>query len=384
MASKRKFVDGWLSDLSYKKWLKKVDGRPYCTNCKSSLRCHKAALDEHLRSAKHVKNCDSESIVKNTRSLDALGFITPEVASRKKTELRIVGFIAEHCSINSVDHLSELLKCVFPDNPICQQIHLHRTKCTRLIKKVLAPCLREEILDDVRSSYYSLLIDESTDIGTCKMLALVLRYFSRKQRKIVTTFYRLVCIDGGDAESISEVILDCLKNDGLELFRLIGIGTDNASVMVGQHHSVYKILKGYQENLILVKCICHSLALAASYASQKLPSHLDYLIEQTHSWFSRSSLRQGKYAEIYKTMNSSTPPHKLLKYVKTRWLSRYECVCRILENWETLQLYFKEVSSTERSYLSSELSNMYEDNINYAYFTFLRSILKMVCQVSYY
>lgn len=46
--------------------------------------------------------------------------------------------------------------------------------------------LKEDI-----SSMYSLLIDESTDIAVLKYLGIAIKYFSKNQNKIVTTFLSL-------------------------------------------------------------------------------------------------------------------------------------------------------------------------------------------------
>lgn len=56
---------------------------------------------------------------------------------------------------------------------------------------VLAPALREEILQDVKNSgAFSLIIDESTDVGTQKVLGVMIRYYSHKTKTTETSFYR--------------------------------------------------------------------------------------------------------------------------------------------------------------------------------------------------
>ncbi|CAH2003126.1 unnamed protein product [Acanthoscelides obtectus] len=53
------------------------------------------------------------------------------------------------------------------------------------------------------NSKYSLIIDESTAVDSTKMLCVMIKYFSKKQTKIVTTFYKLIEIEKGDAITIS-------------------------------------------------------------------------------------------------------------------------------------------------------------------------------------
>lgn len=80
----------------------------------------------------------------------------------------------------------------------------------------------------------------------------------------------------------------------------MGIGTDDASVMVGVNNGVYQKLKMDVPHLLLVRCVCHSLHLAVSSAvAEALPRNLDYLVSEIYNWFSRSPSRQLSYRELY-------------------------------------------------------------------------------------
>lgn len=94
------------------------------------------------------------------------------------------------------------------------------------------------------------------------------------------------------------MLLKSLSADQLPIQNLVGFGVDNANTMTGEYNSVFTRLQQQQPKIIMVRCICHSLALAANDAVKKLPVELDGLIELTYSWFSRSSKRQGIYAEV--------------------------------------------------------------------------------------
>lgn len=84
----------------------------------------------------------------------------------------------------------------------------------------------------------------------------------------------------------------------MEIKKLIGIGTDNATVMTGINNGVHALLKNEtgNENLVLVRCVCHSLQLALSHASEEtLPRNVEFLIRETYNWFSHSSNRRVDY-----------------------------------------------------------------------------------------
>jgi len=96
--------------------------------------------------------------------------------------------IATHSAIRTIDHLGELLKHLSGSNGPFNTIELHRTKCSKLILNVIAPAYLKELIDDVGSKPYSIILDESTDIGTHKYMAFCIRYHSVSLCDIVTDF----------------------------------------------------------------------------------------------------------------------------------------------------------------------------------------------------
>lgn len=112
--------------------------------------------------------------------------ITKESSSRPSdaAEGTLTLFIAEHCSTMSVDHLGELCSKCFKDSKATDGLKLHRTKCTEIMKNVLASHFRQELLDDIGNQKFSILLDESTDVSVSKHLGLVQQY-PRKNSKLL-------------------------------------------------------------------------------------------------------------------------------------------------------------------------------------------------------
>lgn len=111
-------------------------------------------------------------------------------------------------------------------------------------------------------------------------------------------------LESGNAEGIVNCLKSELKKFKLNIKNLIGIGTDNASVMVGCNKSVYTELKKEVPHLILIQCVCHSVQLATNYACKEcLPRNLEFLVYETYNWF-KSSSRQSAYKLLYETINN--------------------------------------------------------------------------------
>ncbi|CAD6216271.1 GSCOCG00011330001-RA-CDS, partial [Cotesia congregata] len=213
----------------------------------------------------------------------------------KVAELKISAFIGEHCSLLTVDHLISILPQLDPSSDALKNLKLHRTKCSMLIKNVLGPSMLEDLIEEIGDSPYSIIFDESTDLSTLKVLCIMVRFFSHKKKQVVTTFYRIIKIIKCDAESVHQVIVDQFKKDGPKLENLIGIGIDGANVMVENYNSVTALLKKELPDLIVVKCVSHSLHLCSEKASKLLPRQLEFLVRETHNWFSYSTKRLDEY-----------------------------------------------------------------------------------------
>lgn len=67
-------------------------------------------------------------------------------------DIKVAVFIAKHASISSVDHLTEMLKSLSIKE--FNKFKLHRTKCSAIIKYVVAPVLRSNLVSDIGDSKY--------------------------------------------------------------------------------------------------------------------------------------------------------------------------------------------------------------------------------------
>ena len=131
----------------------------------------------------------------------------------------------------------------------------------------------------------------------------------------------------------------------------------------------------------MFKCVCHSLQLAASEVSLVMPAHIDFLIRESFNWFSHSTRRLFEYKALHMQL-TDTVPKKLLQLSATRWMSRYECVKRVLDQWNVLQKFFQQAASEEKCCTARQLNQIYKNPKNYVYLIFLEGILKNFSKVN--
>jgi len=119
---------------------------------------------------------------------------------------------------------------------------------------------------------------------------------------------------------------------------LIGLAADGANAMMGRNHSLQRLLKNDINELFVMKCVCHSLALCAEYGCRKLPDEVEMLIRNIYNYFNHSYKRQYEFKEFQHFFE--VKPHKLLQLSCTRWLSLLMVVKRVLEQYVPLKSYF--------------------------------------------
>lgn len=368
----QKFRKQWLKDDSLKDWIVPVAAdvsKAFCKFCKCDIKAKYQDLKQHAKSKKHLKACPFTE-----RTLDS--FITVKNSETAELEASISTFLCCHSAISNCDHLVDLCKRNLTANKTVSEMRMHRTKCTHIIRNSLYEHFKADLRQDIGDGRFSILIDESTDITVHKLLGISIIYYSMSKNKVVSTFLELTELTNCDAEHIAIAIKNVLISLKLSLKNLLAIGTDNASVMIGINKGVHAQLKVEIPSLILIKCVCHSIQLAVSQSSaDSLPRHLNFLITETHKWFSHSSNRQNQYNTLYQTLNDGTSPLKIPKECQTRWLSIQPAVQRILEQWLELKAHFEVSRLSEKCYTAEVLYGMYSDEKNLAFLLFLSPIL---------
>lgn len=115
----------------------------------------------------------------------------------------------------------------------------------------------------------------------------------------MVSFLDLVELTECNAESICEALKESVRNNGLDLHKLLALGIDNASVMTGINSGMFARLKAEVPHLQLIRCVCHSLQLAVSHAaSENMSRNLEFMIRETYNWFSQSSVHQVIYRAV--------------------------------------------------------------------------------------
>lgn len=189
--------------------------------------------------------------------------------------------------------------------------------------------LEEEILLEARASpYFSLILDEATDISVNKQLGFCIQCLEGGFIKVRNI--KLLEVKSGSAEVITEAILQYLTSTApvtLDLKCLAGGSSDGASVMIGKHTGVMtRLQEAAPQGFISTHCIAHRLALAASDACKavSMVARFERIVNQIYTYFAKSSTHAAELQEMQRVMNE--PKLKLKRAAETRWLSHESAV----------------------------------------------------------
>ena len=154
----QKYRQEWETDPVLKDWIKPAEGNKssaYCKYCHCILKAHYKSLTDHSETKKHRDAAEPFSIPRFKKVTDtfkpAEKFKTEVLASEAGMAL----FVTCHCAIRNVDHLTQLNKKIFSTAKGAEPIHLGRTKCTGVIRNIIAPHFRSELLEDIGDGPYS-------------------------------------------------------------------------------------------------------------------------------------------------------------------------------------------------------------------------------------
>lgn len=263
----RDFKVSWLDENCFKGWLAPhpSENRALCMACNLTISCRKTDLVRHSQTVKHIdkiKSLNLEAIDNNNNTLSHKDRV-------KSAEIKLAAFYTEHnVAFSTLDHLIPLLKDIFHDSVIAQDLSLARTKCSHITTNVIAKRETEKVVENLKTCNFSILIDESTDITDNKVMCTLVRYVSPINNKITTQLLDLLLLEAADcsASKIFDSFKNLLEQKEIPIKNIVGLACDNASVMVGCNNSFMTHLKSKVPGLITLNCICHSSALIANKA----------------------------------------------------------------------------------------------------------------------
>jgi len=142
-----------------------------------------------------------------------------------------------------------------------------------------------------KSPYFSIIVDETTDVSTKEQVSMCLRYLE-SDLNVSKKFLGMYKVSSTTGETLTQVIIDVLTRCNLSVDKLRGQSYDGASNMSGAVRGVQARIKQMQPPAVYVHYTAHSLNLALQETTSEVPYIRDSL-----QYFNDAAVLLGKSAK---------------------------------------------------------------------------------------
>ena len=203
-----------------------------------------------------------------------------------------------------------------------------------------------QVLRDIATSlhsaeFYSIMVDETTDVSNKEQAVLCFRWVS-DDLIAHEDFVGLYGIENTEAKTLVNMILDVLTRLNLSIKKLRGQCYDGASAMSGPRSGVAKQIRDLESRAVYTHCYGHSLNLACMNtikSSKIMQEALDITAEITK--LVKLSPRRGTIFQRLKDELAPLDPG-IRVLCPTRWTVKAEALKSIVDNFEVLQHLWEE------------------------------------------
>ena len=300
----------------------------------------------HTESVLKLRNMKSGGILRKLQESAEDCSVKLEIKKRKKSSSNMVKVLIDNviltiklnASILSVSSIHEhVAKYVeIPENWRSKNYAFEFVGCISFV-------LKTELMTELRNSaFHTLIIDESTDISSQKMLIIYFKYLLETEIVFKTIFGGIVKLSECNSISIVTAVKRFYNENSLDLQKMVMFTSDGASVMLGKNNGVAAILKCEILHLYEQHCVAHREDLAVEDAWKELSfmQDIETLLRTVYTMFSRSSVKNEKFRELANVSENDVVAFRPLHHV--RWLSRHFVVAAFVRNYNVLIEYCTE------------------------------------------
>ena len=198
--------------------------------------------------------------------------------------------------------------------------------------------VREKICKEVQNAvFFSVLVDETKDIGKQEQLAIVLRYVNAPTASICERFLTYIKAESLNAESLTKYILDTLDEYNINVSGLVSQGYDGASVMSGKVSGVQARIQNVVPTALYIHCNAHclNLCLVDSVKAVGYAGKFFALLETLYVFLS-SSKCHVMFVRHQQAIYKDKQVRQLQRLVDTRWACRANAVATICHTYKAV------------------------------------------------
>ncbi|XP_033223934.1 uncharacterized protein LOC117177389 [Belonocnema kinseyi] len=368
-----KFSSSWTIDRRFRDWIKRT---PDCYE------------ERHVEKERHRDICIE-------RNIATANEIPPEVVQESVDSFKQSVLTAEldyarlgaelSIPFKQMGSILNFFKKI--ETPVLQKMTAGATKVSGIVRNVLGSYEEECSVEMLKRVKFSIFIDEGTQ-NNKSWLTFLVRYVDPETLDGKTALSKLLELDASklDALGIFGQFKHYMLKHSIPFANILAMACDNASVMLGDRLSFKALLLKENPNVIIILCICHSLALVAKHSCEKtMPS----IVEESmmaiidHQNYAKRSQIFSEFIDACQGLDL-----KYVKYVVTRWLIRGAAIKRFRLLMPSAQACFADANMMETNAKKLEklekLNAFLNDPEMHAYMAFLEYVLEMFNNINIY
>ena len=219
---------------------------------------------------------------------------------------------------------------------------------------VMAENTEEAMLEEVRNSpVFAGLIDEGTaPKAVKKMLGMCVKYIGPNGLPEVKYMKNMELMNG-TAETTESKITEHFNTKAISITKMAALGSDGASVMLGNKDGVAAKLQKKSKCLIAIHCCNHRLALAArdSFKETEQMVAVEELMDNLYNFYHWSPNRSNSLHKVQEVFDEAPLSIKQAKHF--RWLSFDSAVESVRMSYKSLLLDLEHLASSKRDITES-------------------------------
>ena len=385
-------------------WLKFMEGKMFCGTCLDSNNSAERlanptsafvtgtenfrldSIKSHESSIPHVQATKASVFRLNPQQAPlprALAAVSEEVQMKMEKLFDIAYFVAK----------LELPFTVFENIASLEAKHgvklgqtYHNDKACKNFIRAIAEQFNCDLSQTLTSArFISIMADGATDVGTREVLDVYVRLL--ENGKAVNTFVALKECPNGKAQGITEAITLAMdEKDQNWKNKTACLGTDGASVMVGQHGGVFGILKRDIPSLISVHCIAHNLELGLQDTLKAIPlfREVKEMLQGMWKYYKYSCKALKELKDLAESMDEKA--YKCTKADGSRWVPHLHRALEVLlcKNYKIIVLHFEHASQARDSSaeMQGRATNYSKKLKSFKFLKFMHLLLDVVKEVS--
>jgi hypothetical protein len=253
--------------------------------------------------------------------------------------------VKHHNSYRSMDCTSALLKKTLPDSDTAKKFSCARTKTEAIVDSVLAPHSVEVAHEALKYIPYCGVSTDGSNHGAVKIFPIIIQYFDWKAGGVQSKLIEVQDTPNETATTIANYLMQTLTKNNLAS-KCVAFTGDNCNTNFGGTrrdeggNNVFAHLKRLLQNktLIGVGCPAHILNNCVHHGADRLNVDIENIIFKIYQYFHIYTVRTESLKEYCDFVDVEY--RRMLSHSKTRWLSLFPGIERMLQMFPALKAFF--------------------------------------------